>query len=388
LKGERVLLRADLNVPIDSKGNVASDHRILQMIPTMKRILQEGASLVIMSHLGDPKGGREVAFSLLPVAKKLTDLLGVPVTQAPDCIGEDVEALAKNLKPGEVLLLENLRFHPEEKRPTAGCAFAKHLAKLGSFYVYDAFATAHRNHTSTTLASHFPKGKKAIGFLVEKELEILHQFFDAPNRPFFAIIGGLKIGAKIGMLLALLERVDGLYIGGAMAFTFLKALGHNVGDSVVDKAHLETAKNILKKGEELGVPLYLPSDIVAEDKEGKEISNFLITSGIPKGFSGFDVGDQTVEQWMSSLRSAKSIFWNGPLGRFEHPPFDRSTNQLAQRLGKLEGVAILIGGGDSAAAVERISLEEAFTHISTGGGATLQWIEKRELPAIQLFIEE
>ncbi|MBS0585897.1 MAG: phosphoglycerate kinase [Verrucomicrobia bacterium] len=382
IKGRRVLIRVDFNVPLDGSGNIQDETKIRSSLPTIRYILEHGGSVILMSHLGRPEGKRNPLYSLAPVAKRLSLLLEREVTLAPDCIGEAVERLSSRLAPGGILLLENLRFHEGEEHPEKQPSFVESLSKLGDIYVDDAFAVAHRKHASNYAI--VDKYKEAsIGFLVEKEVLILNNLLTQAKSPFYAIIGGSKIGSKIGVLEALLDKVSALFIGGGMAFTFFKAQGFEVGDSLVDLAHLETAKQLIKRCRAKDVTLHLPIDIVIGESLSPEaeVETVLIEDGIPKGFIGADIGKRTIEQWKKYLQDAQTIFWNGPVGVFELPPFRKGTQEIAETLSKSKAITI-IGGGDSASAVHQLHLDQRMTCISTGGGATLEFIEFGTLPAL------
>lgn len=383
LQNKKVLLRTDFNVPFDDQGAISDDTRIRESLPTIEKLLSKGAAVIIMSHLGRPKGKKDPKFSLAPVAKKLEMLLKRPVQFCLDCVGPQATEKASSLHAGDVLLLENLRYYPAEEDPEKDPSFVKSLSSLGDFYVNDAFGTAHRAHSSTcTIAEFFP-GKKAVGLLMQKEITALSVILTNPARPFYAIIGGAKISSKLGVIKTLIDKVDGLFIGGAMAFTFMRAQGISTGTSPVEEDLINEAKEIMaicalkKRG------LWLPQDIVVakdfnRDAEHKVIS---IKDGIPTGWQGMDVGPSTIETWKSHLMDAKTIFWNGPVGVFEFPAFSKGTTDLACILSELPAKTI-VGGGDSVAAVNKAKLNKNFYHISTGGGASLEFIEFGHLPGI------
>ncbi|MDE3045096.1 MAG: phosphoglycerate kinase [Verrucomicrobiota bacterium] len=379
LSGKRVLMRVDFNVPQKKDSSISDDSRIQAALPSIQYILQHGASLVLMSHLGRPKAAPDPQFSLAPCAKRLSELLKKPVFFAPDCIGAQVETMAQQLKPGEVLLLENLRFHAGEEEPDKEPFFVTSLAKLGDIYVNDAFGTAHRAHASTALiARYFPR-RSAVGFLMEKEIAFLSPLLHNPKRPFYAIIGGAKVSSKAGVIQNLLNQVDTLFIGGGMAFTFFKAKGIEIGDSLCEDSEIETAKKILQSGKSL----YLPVDVVIADAFSNEAKRKTITAkeGVPAGWRGMDIGPQTVANWSALLGKASTVFWNGPLGVFEMVSFAVGTHQIAERLAQ-STAEVIVGGGDSVAAIHQMGLAGQFAHLSTGGGASLEFLEYGHLPGI------
>lgn len=383
LKGKRVLMRVDFNVPLDDQGKISDDSRIQESVPSIEYILKAGASLVLMSHLGRPKGKKDPKFSLAPCAKRLSELLGKKVEMAKDCIGEGVEKEARDLRIGEVLLLENVRFYKAEEEPETDPSFAKELSKLGDVYVNDAFGAAHRKHSSTyTIAQYFPS-KAAMGLLMEKELRFLEPLVTSPKKPFFAILGGAKISTKVGAIEKLIPKLDALFLGGAMTYTFLKAEGISVGSSLVEMDHLETAKKIQKECEKRKIPCYLPVDLVIakEFKNEAERKVILAKDGIPDGWQGMDIGPQTIAEWKKLLPKASTIFWNGPLGVFEMPHFAKGTEEIAKVLSQTQATTI-VGGGDSVAAINEAGLSDKFTHLSTGGGASLEFLEFGHLPGI------
>lgn len=374
-EGKRALVRVDFNCPIKD-GKVTDDTRIRASLPTLQLLLGQGASLVLMSHLGRPKGKRNPEFSLAPVGSALAVLLGKPVQMADDCVGEEVEQKAKSLQPGEVLLLENLRFHPEEEANDA--AFAGKLARLGDIYVNDAFGSAHRAHASTHgVAAHLPA---VAGFLMESELVHLGDLLGNPERPFVAILGGAKVSDKIGVLETLVDKADVVLIGGGMAFTFLKAAGHEIGKSLCEP-DLEQAKRISAKAQKL----LLPTDVVCSTalKGGSEPITVNVNL-IPQDQMGLDIGPETAELYAKEIAAAKTIFWNGPMGVFEQPPFDKGTLAVAQAVANSSAKSC-VGGGDSAAAVVQMGLAEKITHVSTGGGASMEFLEGQELPGVAVL---
>jgi len=389
IKGSRVLMRVDFNVPLDDHANITSDSRLVAALPSIKYVLEGGGSLVLMSHLGRPKGERKPEFSLRPVAKRLSELLDQDVMMAPDCIGEEVEALAETLKPGQVMLLENLRYYAAEEKPDKDPSFAQQLAKLGDLYVNDAFGTAHRVHSSTvTVASYFPS-KAAAGFLMEKEIQFLGDAILKPQRPFYAIIGGSKVSTKIGVIKSLMKKVDALFIGGGMIFTFAKAQGISIGDSIFEADFLDTAKEILKACQSENVPMYFPDDVVAADAFSNDanIKVVSMSEGIPKGYRGLDVGPETIKLFSSKLSDAATILWNGPLGVFEFSNFAKGSVDMAKVLATLPAT-VIVGGGDTLAVVDNAGVTSKMSHLSTGGGACLEYLEYGSLPAVEALAEK
>lgn len=374
LKGKRVLMRVDFNVPME-KGKITDDSRIKAALPSIKYILNQGASLILMSHLGRPKDKPEAEFSLAPCAKRLSEILKKPVAMAKDCIGPEVEKMVGHLQSGQVLLLENLRFHPGEENPDENPDFVKQLASFGDCYVNDAFGTAHRAHASTAeIAKYFPNCS-AMGFLIEKEIKELSPLLSQPKRPFYAIIGGAKISTKIGVIKQLLKRIDLLFIGGGMVYTFLKADGIAIGNSICE----DPAKVLDIPKERLRFPL----DLVITDAFSNEAHQKTITlkEGIPAGWQGMDIGPKTIAEWSKELQKGATVFWNGPLGVFEMPNFAKGTRAIAESLAKSKAKTI-VGGGDSVAAIEQMGLTNQFAHLSTGGGASLEFLEFGHLPGI------
>jgi phosphoglycerate kinase len=380
LKGKRVLMRVDFNVPM-AEGKVTDDKRIKAALPTIKYVLEQGASVMLMSHLGRPKGGADPEFSLKAASEALAALLGKPVKMAPDCVGAEVEKMAKELKPGEVLMLENTRFHKGEEKNDLD--LAKQMAALGEVYVNDAFGSAHRAHSSTEGVARFLPA--VSGFLMEQELEYLGRAIASPEHPYIAILGGAKISDKILVVETLLSKCDKLIIGGGMANTFLAAKGLNMQDSLVEAASIETAKSILAKSAD---KLILPVDAVIADKFDAEANTQTVdVDKIPAGWRMMDVGPKTLELYKASLSGAKLVVWNGPVGVFEMPKFAEGTFALAKLLAE-SGATTVIGGGDSASAVKKAGVAKQMTHVSTGGGASLEFLEGKELPGVAALLDK
>ena len=384
LKGKRVFVRCDFNVPMDENQNITDNTRIVAALPTIKYLLEQNCKIILASHLGRPKGEFKPEFSLKPVAKELSKLLNKEVIMAKDVIGEETIQKALNLKEGEIMLLENVRFHKEETENNP--EFAKKLASMAEVFVNDAFGTAHRAHASTTgIADYLPA---VSGFLIEKELKFLGNAVNNPERPFVAILGGAKVSDKIGVIDSLLEKVDTLMIGGGMAYTFFKAQGYEVGNSICELDKLDLAKSAMEKAKQKGVKLLLPVDtkIGKEFKEDTE-SKIVKWTEIPADWEGFDIGPETIKMFIEELKTAKTVVWNGPLGLFEFEQFAIGTNAIAKALAELDATTI-IGGGDSAAAVKKAGLEDKMTHISTGGGASLEFLEGKKLPGIECLLDK
>ena len=379
LKGKKVFVRCDFNVPMDENQNITDNTRIVAALPTIKYLLEQNCKIILASHLGRPKGEVKPEFSLKPVAKELSKQLGKEVIMANDVIGEDAMSKASNLKEGEIMLLENVRFHREETDNNP--EFAKKLASMAEIFVNDAFGTAHRAHASTTGIADYIPG--VAGFLIEKELKFLGNAINNPERPFVVILGGAKVSDKIGVIDSLLDKVDTLMIGGGMAYTFFKAQGYNVGNSLCEVEKTGLALQAMEKAKEKGVKLLLPIDT----KIGKEFkpdteSKTVAWTEIPDEWEGFDIGEKTIEMFKKELQNAKTVIWNGPLGLFEFEQFAIGTNEIAKTLAELDATTI-IGGGDSAAAVTKAGLADKMTHISTGGGASLEFLEGKKLPGIE-----
>jgi len=374
LKNKRALVRVDFNVPLDDKGQVSDDTRIVASLPTIQYMVEQGAKVILCSHLGRPKG-KDQKFSLRQVAARLEQLLGKPVTFVGDCIGQPVERVVEGMNAGDVVLLENVRFYPEEEKNDA--EFAKKLAAFGDVYVNDAFGSAHRAHASTEGVTKYLPG--VGGFLMEKELAYLGKALANPAQPFVAILGGAKVSDKIKVIENLLPKVDALLIGGGMANTFLAAQGLNLGQSLVEVDKVETAKALLEKG---GAKIVLPTDAVIADKFDKDAAKKVVAvDAVPSDWRVLDVGPQTIDAFAKILSNAKTVVWNGPLGVFEMPAFAQGTVEIAKRLAT-SGATTIIGGGDSAAAVEQAGVADEMTHISTGGGASLEFLEGRVLPGV------
>ena len=386
--GKRVLVRVDFNVPLDEAGRIVDDTRIRAALPTVEHLLAQGASVILMSHLGRPRGRRVPPLSLAPVAERLSQLLGRAVGMAPDCVGTEVAAQAAALQPGQVLLLENVRFHPQEEQNER--TFAQHLAELGDAYVNDAFGAAHRAHAST---EGVPRcmGAGASGLLMEREIAYLDETLRCPQLPFTAVLGGAKISGKIELIEHLLDRVDALLIGGGMAYTFFKAMGLEIGDSLLEEDRLDTARQLLTRVEKGGLDLQLPVDCVVADRFAADAQVQVVArDAIPRGWQGMDIGPQTRQRYADQIARGGTIVWNGPLGVCEMVPFAQGTQQVAQALAAAtrEGAVSIIGGGDTAAAVAQAGLAQAMTHISTGGGASLECMSGRVLPGVAVLDDE
>lgn len=384
VEGKKVLVRCDFNVPQKEDGTITDNRRIVSALDTIKYLIEHNAKVILCSHLGRPKGEFKKEFSLAPVAEELSKLLGKEVKLAKDVIGPSAKELTDNMKEGDVVLLENVRFHREETDNDP--EFAKKLASFADIYVNDAFGTAHRAHASTAgVAAYLPA---VSGFLIEKEINFMGDALENPKRPFMAILGGKKVSDKIGVIEALLEKVDTLLIGGAMAYTFFKSMGYSVGDSICELDKLDLAQDIMKKAKEKGVKLMLPVDT----KVGKEFnpdteSKVVKYTEIPDGWEGFDIGPETIKMYVEELKSAKTVVWNGPLGLSEFEQFAAGTDTIAEALANSDAITI-IGGGDSAAAIERMGLSDKFSHISTGGGASLEFLEGKKLPGIECLLDK
>ena len=378
LKDKKVLVRCDFNVPMDENKNITDNRRIVAALPTIKYLLEQNCKVVLCSHLGRPKGEFNLKYSLKPVAEELSKLLNKDVKLAKDVIGESAKELTSNMKEGDIVLLENVRFHKEEEQNDP--EYSKALASMAEIYVNDAFGTAHRAHSSTTgVEDYLPA---VSGFLIEKELEFLGGALENPKHPFVAILGGAKVSDKIGVIENLLDKVDTLIIGGGMAYTFYKAQGHHIGTSICEEDKLDLAKSILEKAQEKGVKLLLPVDNhVSSEYSNNGEDKIVDSTEIPDGFMGLDIGPKTIEKFEEAVKDAKTVVWNGPLGVCEFDKFATGTKAVATMLSKIEATTI-IGGGDSAAAIEKLGLADKMTHISTGGGASLEFLEGKTLPGI------
>jgi phosphoglycerate kinase len=402
VQGKKVLMRCDFNVPLDDDCNITSDDRIVKALPTIKSILKRGGALILMSHLGRPKGQREEKLSLAPVAKRLSQLLGQDVIFADDCIGDDVKAKAQTLADGDCMLLENLRFHKEEtikdkaakedvQLRQAKDDFAKQIAELADIYVNDAFGTAHRDNASMYTVPVMMKGKpRVIGFLVEKELKFLGETISDPERPFVAILGGAKVSDKIGVIENLLEKVDCILIGGAMAYTFFKADGRAIGKSLCEDGFLDKAAELQQQAKKIGCEMILPVDTVVASEFKANAENKIVEGDIESDWQGMDIGPATRKLFAEKLFGTKTIVWNGPMGVFEMPPFDEGTKAVALVVAQAtdDGARSVIGGGDSASAVEKLMLQNRITHISTGGGASLELLEGKKFKSIDILDEK
>ena len=380
IQGKKVLVRCDFNVPMDEGKNITDDIRIRSALPTIEHILDNGGSVILMSHLGRPKGEPKPEYSLKPVAKRISELIGKEVKFADDdfIIGDITKNLAKELKQGEILLLQNTRYRKEEEENDKD--FSKELASLGDLYVNDAFGAAHRAHSSTVgIAAFLPS---AMGYLMEKEVNFLGKMLTNPERPFVAILGGAKVSDKIGVIENLIDKVDALIIGGGMGYTFLKAEGYEVGKSLLEEDKIDLAIDLIKKAKERNVEFLLPIDTVVAEKLALDIEYKTVNNNdIPENMMGLDIGEKTIELFIKKIKDAKTIIWNGPMGVFEMPSFAKGTKEIAQAMADSNAVTI-IGGGDSAAAVKQFGLADKMTHISTGGGASLELLEGKMLPGI------
>ena len=383
IKGKRVLIRVDFNVPLDEECKITDDARIVKSLDTIRYCLKQNSKVILMSHLGRPKSKPEPKYSLKPAAEHLSKLINQKVELLSDSIGPDVEAKVKSLKNGEVVLLENLRFHGEEEANDA--EFSKKLASYGEVFINDAFGTAHRAHASTVgVTKYLPS---VAGYLLAKEIEYFDKAISSPDRPFITILGGAKVSDKIKLITNLLEKADTILIGGAMAYTFYKVLGIGIGNSKFDPAGEGVARDAMAKAKAKNVPLILPVDRVIAQKMERNVPTQTVTGDIPEGWSGFDIGPATIKSYKDILSKAKTVLWNGPVGVFEIPPFDKGTTEIAQFLAGLKATTI-IGGGDTAAAINTLGLEQKMSHVSTGGGASLEYLEGTVLPGIAALMDK
>lgn len=386
--GKKALIRVDFNVPLNDKFEVMDNTRIVASLPTIKKVLNGGGAVILMSHLGRPKTGYEDKFSLKHIVAEVKKLIGQPIKFSTDCIGQETEELSKNLNSREVLLLENLRFYPQE---TAGdVEFSKKLAKLGDVYINDAFGTAHRAHASTTIIAQFFPNDKMFGYLIEKEIFSVSKVLKEGVAPITAIVGGAKVSSKIIIMEQLLEKVNNIIIGGGMAYTFAKALGGNIGSSLVEMDFLDTALDILAKAKSKNVTILLPEDTLAADKFSNEANTQICdTNNIAEGWMGMDIGEKAIASFTHCIVNSKTILWNGPVGVFEMNKFENGTKAIALAVAEAtkKGAFTLVGGGDSVAAVNKFNLAEHVSHVSTGGGAMLEYLEGKELPGIAAIME-
>ncbi len=385
VRGKRVLVRVDFNVPLDENGNITDDTRIKAALPTIKYLMDNGAKTILMSHLGRPKGNVVPELSLAPAATRLGELLGKDVSLAPDCVGDNVNAMVGRMEPGDVLMLENTRFHVGEEKNDP--EFARQLAQLGDMYVNDAFGTCHRAHASTEgVARLLPQA--AAGFLVQKELEAFGKALTDPDRPFVAVLGGAKISDKIPVVENLLDKVNTLIIGGGMAYTFLKAKGYEVGRSLLDEEKVDLTAELMKRAEQAGVELLLPTDTLIADRDAPDAETAIVPAAqIPADKMGMDIGPETAKTFGDVIRRARTVIWNGPMGRFEYDIFAEGTHKVAKAMADCNGTTI-VGGGDSIAALEKMGLADKMTHISTGGGASLELLEGKELPGVSVLTDK
>jgi phosphoglycerate kinase len=382
LKGKRVLVRVDFNVPLDENLNITDDTRITESLPTIKKIIADGGKAILMSHLGRPKGGPNPKYSLKPTAKRLSELVGKEVKLAPDCIGSETKTMVDAMKNGDVLVLENVRFHSEEEKNDP--AFAKQLAELGDVYINDAFGSAHRAHASTEGVTKFIK-VCAAGYLMQKELDYLGGAITNPKRPYLAILGGAKISGKIDVINNLLDKVDTLIVGGGMAFTFYKAMGKEIGTSLLEAEKVDLAKEVLENAKKAGIKFLLPTDVVvASEFKNESPSSVVSIDAIPSDKMGLDIGPESIKSFSSEVMKAKTIVWNGPMGVFEMDNFAKGTFAIAKSLADAtsNGAITVIGGGDSAAAISKAGLKDKVSHVSTGGGASLEFLEGKALPGV------
>lgn len=386
-KNKKALVRVDFNVPLNDQFNVTDNTRIKAAIPTLKKIVEDGGAVILMSHLGRPKNGPEEKFSLKHIIKEIEHLIGVKVEFSPDCIGDDAKQKAANLAPGQLLLLENLRFYREETKGNE--EFARQLSELGDVYVNDAFGTAHRAHASTAIIAQYFPNDKLFGYLIKREIESVSKVMDHPQKPVTAIVGGAKVSSKIIIIENLLDKVDHLIIGGGMAYTFAKAQGGSVGSSLVEDDYIQTAKEILDKAISKGVEVLVPEDSIVADAFSNDANTQVCeTANIPDGWMGLDVGEKAIDLNTRCLLQSKTILWNGPMGVFEMEKFQKGTEAIANAVAEAtkNGAFTLVGGGDSVAAINKFNLANQVSHVSTGGGAMLEYLEGKELPGIKAIL--
>lgn len=385
VKGKRVLVRVDFNVPVDDQGQITDDRRIKAAIPTIKSLADRGAKVILVSHFGRPKGGPEDKYRMDAMGKRLSELMGKPVVKVNDCIGDEPKKAIAELPEGGIVLLENVRFYKEEEANNE--EFAKKLADLADIYVNDAFGTAHRAHASTAGVAKFLK-PAVSGYLMQKEIDIMGKALSNPERPFVAILGGAKVADKLGVIKNLLEKVDTLIIGGGMAYTFLKAQGMEIGRSLLDAEKIEFAKEMMAKAKSRGIKLLLPVDVVVtDDFKNPTMSKTVAVNQIPSDLQGVDIGPETIKLFAKEIETAKTVIWNGPMGVFELPQFAVGTKAVAEAMTRSQGTTI-VGGGDSAAAIEQMGYAEKVTHVSTGGGASLEFMEGIELPGVAALTDK
>lgn len=382
-EGKRVLVRVDFNVPLDTKRNITDDTRIRAALPTINYLIEKECKIVLMSHLGRPKGKFDSNYNMEPVAKRLSELVNQEVKKAPDCISEETKKMAENLQEGEILLLENTRFYPGETNNDRD--FSKELSTLGEIFVNDAFGAAHRAHASTTGVAEFLPS--VAGFLLEKELQVLTEVLEKPDRPFTAIIGGAKVSDKIAVLENLITKVDNLIIGGGMANTFLKAKGQQMGDSLVEEDKIDLANTIMEKAKSSGVNLLLPKDLVIAQNMEQNADTKVVNDNVPNNWKAFDIGSLSAKEFAGTVKESALVLWNGPMGVFEIDQFAKGTETVAKAMAECTGKTI-VGGGDSVAAVEKVGVADQIYHISTGGGASLEFLEGKTLPGVAVLMDK